>query len=331
MVLFAHTSGTRFFPSFVFARREFGNLGVRVFFVISGFLITSLLLDELRKTNTISLKWFYIRRALRIFPAAYTYIAVMAVCTLLGWVPLGTRDFVHAVTYTVNYEQIRPWYIIHLWSLSVEEQFYFLWPAVLLLSGRKRGLWIAAGVMVAAPLLRVFTPMVAPQWSWSLGSSFQTNADALAAGCVLAGIRGWLADRPAYLRFLQSPWFLAVPAAILAGFLLRASSTVPWNYPAMNIGIALLIDRSVRYPADLAGKVLNWRPIAFLGVLSYSMYLWQEPFLNRLSTSPACWFPINLMLVSAAALTSYYLVEKPCLDVRKRIERVWAPPRASGR
>jgi peptidoglycan/LPS O-acetylase OafA/YrhL len=336
LVLFAHTSGTRFFPSFEVSRYKLGNLGVRVFFVISGFLITSLLLEELDATKRISLKWFYIRRALRIFPAAYAYIAVMCLCTAAGVIALNRGDLLHAVTYTVNYAKIRSFYIVHLWSLSVEEQFYFLWPAVLLLSGRRRGLQIAAAVMLAAPALRSLITLWIPKWTWTLGFSFHTNADVLAAGCVLAGIRPWLGTQPWYLRFLRSAWFLAVPAAVIVGsyfetslvpafYLKMQESSVPWNFPVMNIGIALIIDRCVRFPSDLVGRILNWRPIAFVGVLSYSTYLWQQVFLNRLSNSPACWFPINLMLTAGAALASYYLIEKPCLDLRKRIERAWAP------
>jgi peptidoglycan/LPS O-acetylase OafA/YrhL len=124
MVIFAHLSGTRFFPSFVAGRRDLGNIGVRVFFVISGFLITTLLLQELAAKGRISLPLFYLRRSLRIFPCAYTYISIAALLTWAGFLRLRTTDLVHAATYTVNYEVVRPWHTIHLWSLSVEEQFY---------------------------------------------------------------------------------------------------------------------------------------------------------------------------------------------------------------
>lgn len=322
MVLFAHCSGTRFFPSFVFARRELGNLGVRVFFVISGYLITTLLLNEMEETGRISLKWFYIRRALRIFPAAYVYIAVMFLLTAGGWLSLNTGDFLHAITYTVNYQEVRPWYTIHLWSLSVEEQFYFLWPATLLFAGRRRGMQIAASMMVIAPLLRILTPIVFPSLEWSTGASFQTNADALAAGCVLAGIRQWLASKSVYLAFQKSYAFLLVPSVIV---LAVAFPSMPGKFPVLNTAIALIVDRSIRFEFDWVGKILNWKPVAFAGVLSYSTYLWQEPFLNRLSNSPLCWFPINIAMLSAAALGSYYLVERPFLNLRKRVERQYAP------
>ena len=329
LVLFAHTAGTRFFPSFVDARRDLGNLGVRVFFVISGFLITTLLLSELKDTRTISLKWFYIRRALRIFPAAYAYLGAMLVATAVGWIALGRGDFLHAITYTVNYERIRPWPIIHLWSLSVEEQFYLLWPAVLLLAGARRGLRIAASILVLAPVLRVVTYFGVPSLAWTVGASFQTNADALAAGCVLAGIRPRLDACPAYLRVISSKWFAAAPLVVL--FLVRLFQHLVFSLSIgitlLNLAIAVIIDRSVRFPSDTAGRFLNWRPMVYLGVLSYSIYLWQEPFLDRLSSAPVCWFPLNLICVAAAAWLSYTFVETPCLNWRRRLERRFSPRR----
>src|SRR5690349_3417986 len=85
MVLLAHLCGSRYFVSLVAMRRDLGNVGVRVFFVISGFLITTLLFDEFAKTQRISLKMFYLRRAFRIFPCAYTYILVAGLLAAAGW------------------------------------------------------------------------------------------------------------------------------------------------------------------------------------------------------------------------------------------------------
>lgn len=330
LVLFAHCTGTRFFPSFVFARKELGNLGVRIFFVISGFLITTLLLNEKEATGKISLKWFYIRRALRIFPAAYAYIGALFVLTALHWISLGSTDFIHAITYTVNYQEPRPWFVAHLWSLSVEEQFYLLWPALLLLLGRRWGLRVAASLLVISPLFRalpeLFFPSAPVQWYGMI--TFQCNADALAAGCLLAGIKDWLAAKPSYLAFQRSPAFILMPAAVIAAFVSQHLTRVPFSHPVMNISIALCIDRCVRFESDSVGRFLNWKPLAFIGVLSYSIYVWQQPFLRYgyVSSSPWGWFPINLMCVAPCALASHYLVEKPFLNWRKRIERKYAPP-----
>jgi peptidoglycan/LPS O-acetylase OafA/YrhL len=321
LVLFCHTSGTRFFPSFEYIRQYAGNFGVRVFFVVSGFLITTLLLEELSKTGRISLKWFYFRRFFRIFPAAYAFILVFSILAFLGVVELSLPQILHAFTYTVNYQKVSNWNTGHLWSLSVEEQFYLLWPAVLAISGRKKGMWIAAAAMVIAPALRTAGHYWAPSPRWNY--VFEANMDTLATGCLLAGLRQRLADSASYCRFRASRAFLVVPAVGVAAYFLQGNPAfgLPLGFTLMNVSIALCIERAVRSRTDLLGRFLNWGPLSFVGVLSYSLYLWQEPFLNRLGTSPLCWFPINLICAGSAALASYYLVERPFLKLRKGIER----------
>ena len=122
LVLLAHLSGTRELTSGARLPDLYGlgNLGVRVFFVISGFLITLLLLHERAKTGRISLLRFFLRRALRILPAAFLYIGVILVLGAMGSIVLAPGDRLHALTYTVNYHHLRSWYVSHLWSLSVE-------------------------------------------------------------------------------------------------------------------------------------------------------------------------------------------------------------------
>jgi peptidoglycan/LPS O-acetylase OafA/YrhL len=186
---------------------------------------------------------------------------------------------------------------------------------------------MAAIAMVLAPLARIVTWYWIPSWEWSIGTAFQTNVDALAAGCVLAGLWTRLSSSTAYLRFLNSKLFSLVPiSAIAAGVLLSSEdprlvfASYLLGQTVLNVSIALMIDRCVRYESDAVGRLLNWKPVVFVGVLSYSLYLWQEPFLNRLANTPANWFPLNLILVAAAALGSYYLVEKPFLKLRRKLE-----------
>ena len=131
-------------------------LGVRVFFVISGFLITTLLLAERDRSGSISLRSFYLRRTMRIFPPGSDgYVAVMAIAAAAGWIHLRPHDLLAAVTYTVNYHHDRSWYLGHAWSLAVEEQFYLLWPFVFSYLGARRAALVALAMMVVSPLLRV--------------------------------------------------------------------------------------------------------------------------------------------------------------------------------
>jgi peptidoglycan/LPS O-acetylase OafA/YrhL len=115
-----------------------GELGVHVFFVISGFLITGLLMEELALSGRISLSRFYLRRTLRIFPAYYAYLAIAFLAAVAGWVQLAPHDLMHGLSYTSNYYPSRSWFLGHTWSLSVEEQFYLLWPALVVLTGPRR-------------------------------------------------------------------------------------------------------------------------------------------------------------------------------------------------
>lgn len=322
-VLLAHLSGTRELTSGARLPELYGlgNLGVRVFFVISGFLITLLLLRERAKTGRISLSRFFLRRALRILPAAFLYIGVVLLLGGLGLLVLAPGDRLHALTYTVNYHHLRSWYVSHLWSLSVEEQFYLLWPALLVLVGTRRGLALAAALIVAAPLIRTGMWIFTPERRIEIGEAFSTIGDALATGCLLAGLQDWLAAKPAYLRFLRSGWFAVVP-------LLGIAANAGQNYmlidclvgqTVLNLAIALCIDRCRRLPDGRVGRLLETRPLAGLGVLSYSLYLWQEPFLNRFARSPLTAFPLNLLLVFAAAVASYRLIERPLLAWRHRL------------
>jgi peptidoglycan/LPS O-acetylase OafA/YrhL len=324
IVLISHLAGTENFP---IHSLPIGELGVRVFFVISGFLITTLLLAEIERYGEISLSRFYLRRTFRIFPAYYTYLLVIVGCEALGWFTLRPGDAVHAFTYTTNYhpDSVRSWWMGHTWSLAVEEQFYLLWPALLVVLGPRRGFYAALAFVCLAPLIRVADFYGMPSWREMQGESFWTVGDSIAIGCVLAVIRPKLGQNPAWLGFLRSPVFALVPIGVVACFV----AGLRFNLPSMVLlqtveiaGIAACIDWALRFPDGAVGKVLNWRPLVFVGGLSYSLYLWQQPFFNH--RRAYLWFthfPLNITFAIAAALLSYYLVEKPMLAVRERIER----------
>lgn len=318
MVLVAHASGTANFPDQPLLR-DLGNFGVRVFFVISGFLITTLLLKELALTGTISIRKFYLRRTFRIFPAFYFFVGVCFLLNRAGWISLYPGDLVHALTYTMNYHHPHAWHMAHIWSLSVEEQFYLLWPAILRFAGPSKGFLYGMVVIAAAPLLRLGT------WLWlarheGVGQQFQNIADALAVGCLLAGVFNFLTVRRAYIRFLESRWFYLAPAIALGMNALQDRPRI-WllvGQTATTLAIALCVDRYVRFPEGAFGRLLNSRPLRYVGVLSYSLYLWQQIFLNRHLNAIISSFPLNVVLAFGAAVASYYLVERPFLRLKDR-------------
>jgi peptidoglycan/LPS O-acetylase OafA/YrhL len=332
LVLVSHMAGTRNFP--ISASTEsfwgLGEFGVVVFFVISGFLITGLLLDEIQRTGRVHLGHFYFRRTLRIFPPYYAFLAVVAVASVAGLIQLGSRDLAHAVTYTSNYRPGISWFVRHTWSLSVEEQFYLLWPAVLLLAGVRRGVIIAAAVVVLVPVIRVGEWELLRAFADGIGHRFETISDAIAIGCLLAGLRPYLHRTPWYPRLLSSPVFIVVPFLAVAGNLLHDHPLISLavGMSLRNLAIALCMDWCVTFHAGRVGRVLNAAPVVFVGWLSYSLYLWQELFLIRASDAPFAAFPLNILMVVPLSVGSYFLVERPSLVLRKRIERRWAENRA---
>ena len=124
-VLFGHLAQTRNFLQ-INPNLTLAEFGVRVFFVISGYLITSILLAELSRKGSISLSRFYFRRTMRLFPAAYVFVGVMAILATYGIVHLERWDVAFALTYTTDFNNSRAWSVGHLWSLAVEEQFYLV-------------------------------------------------------------------------------------------------------------------------------------------------------------------------------------------------------------
>jgi peptidoglycan/LPS O-acetylase OafA/YrhL len=301
---------------------DLGTIGVRVFFVLSGFLITTLLLGEYDRHGTINLPRFYFRRALRIFPAYYTYLAVIAVASSLGIIALHRNDLLYGLTYTVNYFMpASSAFVQHAWSLAVEEQFYLLWPALLVLAGRRRGLQLALLYICAAPLIRILVHENLPDaMKGTIRYRFETVADALAAGCVLAGYRARLWAIPWYQRLVSTRWFWLVPLAVIGlAFIKSHVFQAILGASIMNVLLVVIIDRGMRFSSHPVGRLLNTRALVATGVLSYSIYLWQQPFLA--SHQNAWWtgVPMGIVFTALAALASYYLIERPALALRTRL------------
>ena len=320
-VMFGHLSGTGGFP--VSARTgsylAFGSLALLVFFVMSGYLITGIILREQEKTGTVRLGNFFVRRTLRMAPPYFAAVAGLAAMSALGWITLNHGDILHAVTYTSNYHDDRAWSIAHTWSASVQEQFYVLWPLVLVFVGSRRAALVAAATLLLVPVIRV------GEWElfrWEIGHSFETIADSMAAGCLLACIRPQLHRWPIYLAVLRSKWFAIVPFVALTANMLQDHPLVYFG-AAMSLvilSVTLSLDWLLTFNDGRVAKMLDVPLLRGIGLISYSLYLWQQPFLNRNSTALVSQFPLNLVLAFAAGILAFYLVERPSMGLRDRLD-----------
>ena len=308
-----------------------------LFFVLSGFLITWLLLDERGSTGRIRLRRFYLRRMARLAPAMWVMLAgYVAITAILGEHPIRLWQSV-TLTLTYTYSLVNPdWATPDLgpmWSLSVEEQFYLLWPAVLIIVLRKRLSHTRMAVVAGAAAL-VDAGVRAALWP-SVGTRLYTLpmtwADALFIGGAIAALlrgRHWLALPP---KRLNAP----VGAASAAGFVILIAAcfvpdlkTAPWLYVAGLPVLSLAAGSVIVGALTLAPvrRVLSWSPVVWVGDLSYSIYLWNFAFFviveRHLGSSTGELLigrPISMALTLVAAAGSYYLVERPTGRLARRL------------
>lgn len=318
-VLVAHTIGTGLVPMNARMAGVAGDLGVRAFFVLSGFLITTLLVRELDARGTISLLSFYLRRSFRIFPAFYAYLIVLAVLALTGAIVLRDNDLLAAASYTTNFHADRSWWTGHLWSLAVEEQFYVLWPLVLVTLGLVRAWQFAIVAVLAAPMLRVALWHLWPEQRALADQVFPCVFDAVATGCLLAFAAPRLGRSSRVARIFDSRWFWPASAACLMPLAIRQPDLrYGLAMTLANLAIAAVILRCVARPDSAVSRVLERRPLVWLGSISYSLYVWQQLFLDRHSSAWIHEFPLNLVAAFAAAIACHYAVERPFLKLSAR-------------
>jgi peptidoglycan/LPS O-acetylase OafA/YrhL len=320
LVILGHASNTRSFPSWIPSlAKDHAALGVQVFFVISGYLITKLILDEERKTGTISLKLFYARRTLRIFPPFYLYLFVLTIGVWAGMLQLPKYNLVFAVAYLTNVVPVATgaWVTGHLWSLSAEEQFYLVWPAAIKFAGKRWALIAAGMVALCAPLVAFALLQLNHESGIRL---LGVISDSIASGCVLAGIMPWLR---------RQKLFWAALSARVGGIVILIIPLIDHrNHPrihllvietALNLCICYCVARYTEFPHTIGGRFLNNRALAGLGRISYSMYLWQQLFLSPHGTALLQTFPVNVFATFCCAALSYLIVEKPLANLRKRL------------
>lgn len=318
----------------------FGFIAVNTFFVLSGFLITTLLIAEWDKSGAISLRHFYARRALRLLPAL---VAMLLAFTAYVLVSVPARNVAQcfgevfwALFYFTNWAAIFSWdpgiYLGHTWSLSVEEQFYFVWPLLLLwlLKNQSRTsllCWISLGLVLAVALRFVLFAgtNIAYANPERLVFGSDTRTDSLLAGC-FTGVCVSSNLIPQGTWFKRTVSALAVVSVPGLWFLGACRTFAPWmvyfGWLLASAFAAFLILGLLHPPAYLRWLFEN--PVAvYLGRISYGLYLWHVPILTVMQKRHWPWENMAYLLpAGVATLACYYLVEMPCLRLKKRFQMV---------
>ncbi len=306
--------------------------GVSTFFVLSGFLITWLLLGERAMTGTISLSGFYKRRALRIFPAFYAYWIGVMILLFLAKKTIPWGNAASALVFVGNYYSGLNHHpanaFSHTWSLAIEEQFYLLWPALFLL-WRHDLRKMTNGLLALIGAVWLFRAVLCYGFDVDqsyIYASFETRCDNLLVGCLAAvlikrgvGMRIWeMLIRHAILPLVTL--FLVVSSVKFGGlFIPRYRDVV--GFAVQPVLLAILIVQLVALSGSFIWKWLDSAPMRFIGRISYPLYLYQQmtlwPVQQRLKG-----YPIEVQFVVASAVTilvasmSYYVVERPFLRLK---------------
>lgn len=317
-----------------------GHIGVRLFFVLSGFLITRLLLEARAAAEfeaVPALKSFYVRRALRIFPPYFAVLGFVWLVDLeqsrgsLAWHALYLSNFWFALR-----NEWTPWVLAHLWSLSIEEQFYIVWPLIVLLAPRRRLGAICIGVILLSLSYRFYWPITgAPSLARDLLPP--ASMDALAVGALLAVHRTGTAQLPQWLRlgwpafaaaFFVLQWFVPTPADSVQEWgrwlLLEVLPLAPLVAVVASCSPGL---------GGYRGMLLGLPPLLALGRVSYGVYLY-HPIVLSLAVKSQPWIPVNVseqgpgrLLVAGTATVivasvSWLLFERPLNSLKRHFPYV---------
>jgi peptidoglycan/LPS O-acetylase OafA/YrhL len=303
-----------------------GPVGVLIFFALSGYLITTKLLDEYQASGSISLRKFYTRRAFRILPPAVVFLAVVWLLSLVGVVICSAAAIRAALFFYTNYSEFGGpgWRVSHFWSLSVEEHFYLFWPFLLLALGVKNGWKTAATAALAICIWRVVDNHYG-LISGLFGADLQANmhrtdltADVLLWGCCLAFL---LRRRVALSKAVST----LVAVFAFTAMLVLAAREAAHATPLLHLLPTILLFAVVTAPRAPIGRFLDLPPLKFVGDLSYSLYIWQQLFLG--GTAPLLPVPLALVAIFACAFLSQRLVERPCINLGKNLiaaRRSWS-------
>lgn len=308
--------------SHLFRTTAGGFVGVDIFFVLSGYLITDHLRKEWSASGTIQLAHFYARRALRLCPAlAVVLLFCIGVLAVSEHPRDHTEDVVAAAFYVMNWYRVAAqqdgWALGHTWSLAVEEQFYLLWPLIFVLAARfgKTGLIIAASLLLLISTAFGIACGTAKLGFFRIYQDFDTRSLQLFVGCLmgLINIPAFVARQAVRLWFVPIIFFSAFTALAVPG------QNTDWLAFGGYLLIAIVAGWLILAApgAGLLGTFLKLEPVVFLGRISYGLYLWHGPFIYFLGQHSMAKVAAVFASIAVAAL-SFEFLERPILRYSHR-------------
>ncbi len=298
-------------------------LGVQIFFVISGFLITSLLLKEQHKTGTVSLKNFYLRRAFRILPLVFLYLIVLALINAIFHLQVPLRCFVGVALFLANISSFKgSWYTAHFWSLSVEEQYYIMFPFILKKFTKN------IHIIILFILFLITFIKQAAYWripllpASNLADTFAFilfQSDGVLIGSLLSVL--WFRNiLPADFIKKYSRFLLFILPCIVVPVYTNLVSLQSFNSIIATLCIALFVMCVLIQKEGLLFLFLNQKIVVLIGKMSFSIYIWQQLFTStdgRFGSFSR--LPKNLLVIIVISYLSYHFFEKEFLKLKRKL------------
>lgn len=303
-----------------------GAFGVYFFFGISGYLITTRLIEEYKFFGNISLKSFYLRRFFRIIPVLLIFLSIISALKWSQMIEVPTISILSSIFFFRNYTaDVSEWYTGHFWSLSMEEHYYLIWPALFLFTIKMKRAWILIMIILASVTiwrtLEYRYHLLAP---YLPTTEFRGRTDLffdyMMWGSLFAFLNAQSKFKIFFFRFTR-PWFIIFAIFFMHTlFLIK----IPFQDSVQSLLIQFCLLLSINYPESSFSKFLENKTIARIGVYSYSLYVWQQLVLTPANMrlkgfeflqTP----PLNILLLCIIAYISFNFLENPVINFGKKI------------
>ncbi len=295
-----------------------GGIGVSVFFALSGFLITTLLLEEFQKNDSISLKGFYVRRTMRLFPALYVMLVFVFIYSTFFRIPSDQKMINHeilsAALYSFNISWAWGWgttgiILYHTWSLGVEEQFYLFWPVLL---------FLCLKIKIIKPFVYFLAILIFVIWTLNYLDTFSLILGSIIKESIFIGCLAGLIRFYGYFK-MKIPLVVALLSLVIIFLIGMYPKAIPNHFSDIFNGCSILsviiIFHIVGNSESVISKFFSNKIMVFIGKISYSLYLWHLPIF-KIFNSSLTFLPSHIAFVGKFvvsflfALASWYLVEK---------------------